>query len=288
MMQARGRSLPAALLLSGLCVANPATLAGLRIGHPEEPLAAALVVLAVLVARERPMVAGVLTGLAIGTKQWALAALPVVLMLAARRRPALILAAGAVAACLLVPGPLVDRGAAADARRQVLDTHTVNVVSAWWPLARDRRAGGTVTAHVLPGGLTRTDVAAAVVLVALLLSLELARRGGFEGDGATERALALLGLVLLLRCALDPGNLEYYGVGALLALCAWEGLARAGPPLITPLAMVANWALFGPITGLDDTRITIAFLGLNLCFGLYLALASFAPGRLQRPAAAQL
>ena len=65
----------------GLCVANPLTLRALEIGHPEELLGAVLCVAAVLLAaRDRPLWAGLLLGLAIANKQWALLAVGPVLL----------------------------------------------------------------------------------------------------------------------------------------------------------------------------------------------------------------
>lgn len=69
----------------GVCVANPMTLQALELGHPEELLGACLCVAAVLLAaRGRPIWAGVLLGLAIANKEWALlVAGPVLLALPA-------------------------------------------------------------------------------------------------------------------------------------------------------------------------------------------------------------
>lgn len=70
-------------LAVGVCVANPITLQALEEGHPEELLGACLCIGAVLVAmRGRVVWAGVLLGLAIANKEWALlAAGPVLLAL---------------------------------------------------------------------------------------------------------------------------------------------------------------------------------------------------------------
>ena len=62
-------------IVVGLCAANPITLRALDVGHPEELLGAALSAGAVLVAlRGRPTWAGVLLGLAVANKAWALLA----------------------------------------------------------------------------------------------------------------------------------------------------------------------------------------------------------------------
>lgn len=59
-------------------VASPVALRALEIGHPEELLGGALCVAAVLAAPTRPLAAGVLVGLAVANKPWALVAVPVV------------------------------------------------------------------------------------------------------------------------------------------------------------------------------------------------------------------
>ena len=110
-----GGSLTAATLAVALCAANPITYRILALGHPEELLGAALGTGAVLVAiRGRPLWAGLLLGLAIANKQWALLAVgPVLLALPAGRWRALILA-GAIAvameAPLLLSSPTVTAG----------------------------------------------------------------------------------------------------------------------------------------------------------------------------------
>jgi len=70
-------------LAVGVCVVNPMTLQALEMGHPEELLGACMCVAAVLLAlRGRALLAGILLGLAIANKEWALlAAGPVLLAL---------------------------------------------------------------------------------------------------------------------------------------------------------------------------------------------------------------
>ena len=50
--------------------------------------------------------------------------------------------------------------------------------------------------------------------------------------------LALLALLFLLRCLLDPVDNAYYHVPFLLSLMAWEGLVRRGLPLVSILSSV--------------------------------------------------
>ena len=72
----------------GLCAANPITLRALDIGHPEELLGAVLCAGAVLAAlRGRATLAGVLLGLAMANKAWAVLAIGPVLLALPERRP---------------------------------------------------------------------------------------------------------------------------------------------------------------------------------------------------------
>jgi glycosyl transferase family 87 len=278
-MREGGRPPLEAFLVAAICVANPMTWHALRSGHPEEALAGALVVGGVLTAGERPLLSGALIGLAIGTKQWALVAVPVAVVAAPQRRAMLGFVAIAVAACLLLPGPLANHDAADTARKVVADAHTLNQVNAWWPLAQTRPLEGTdASIHTLPGRLTRGDVAPLVPVVAFLLALAFWRRRDARVDRCTEQALAVLALVLVARCALDPGNQWYYQTGLLLALFAWEGLARFRLPLISLLAAASYWALFGRVVGIGDSALTNAtYLGLTAILAAYLAAAAFAP-----------
>src|SRR5215218_8477551 len=101
---ARGAGRGTVATVVGLCAANPTTLRALDLGHPEELLGAALCAAAVLAGlRGRSTLAGLLLGLAVANKAWALLAVgPVLLALAGDRRRALALAGG-VAAAFTVP-----------------------------------------------------------------------------------------------------------------------------------------------------------------------------------------
>jgi hypothetical protein len=52
---------------------------------------------------------------------------------------------------------------------------------------------------------------------------------------------ALLALLFLLRCLLDPVDNAYYHVPFVVSLVAWEGLARRRVPVFGLLAAVAVW-----------------------------------------------
>ena len=86
---ARGAGRGTVAIVVGLCAVNPITLRALDIGHPEELLGAVLCAGAVLAAvRGRSTLAGVLLGLAVANKAWALLAVGPVLLALAGRSPA--------------------------------------------------------------------------------------------------------------------------------------------------------------------------------------------------------
>ena len=64
--------------------------------------------------------------------------------------------------------------------------------------------------------------------------------GGRSRRRTPDDVLALLALLFLLRCLLDPVNNAYYHVPFLLSLVAWEGLTRRGPPVVSLLSSAAD------------------------------------------------
>lgn len=249
-MRGLGRSrLDRGVVLVALA-ASPVALRALEIGHPEELLGGALCVAAVLAAGTRPVLAGVLVGLAVANKPWALVAVPVVVAAVPAVwavRTALV--SGAVA--VLVVSPLMLFGGSFVANTTAVSS-TVDIFQpwqVWWFLGEGGRlheqfgVGVRVLRHppewLMP--LTRPIILAVPVLLAGLWWW-LRRAGDRPAVGG---ALLLLALVLHLRCLLDPWNIGYYGLPALLALATWEGLCRRDRPPVLTLAFVAlNWLTF--------------------------------------------
>jgi hypothetical protein len=223
------------------------TIAAVQRGHPEELLTAALVLAATLAAiRGRAGWAGILLGLALATKQWALlAVLPVLLACAQGQRLRAALVAGLLAIALVAPL------AAANPHRFVHNNRMAqggwahaSRLSVWWPLGTPQRleaAGaqsGDFTLRTLPvakAALARPLVVAAAVALTFGFWL---RRGRIMG----EDTFGLLALLLLLRCLLDPTNNDYYHAPFLLSLVAWEGMRIQGVPAVGLLAALGIWA----------------------------------------------
>ncbi|HEX4672249.1 MAG TPA: glycosyltransferase 87 family protein [Solirubrobacteraceae bacterium] len=224
-------------LAAALLVANPISLEALHLGHPEELLGAALCVAAVLLARDRQVWAAVALGAALATKQWALIAIAPVL-LAAPRETRLRLAAGAagVAAAVIVPIALADPQAfIAAMHHPAFGVSAMRTGNVWGVTAITDHvslgAGESAVTYVTPRWLQH----AAHPLVAVLTL-------GLGAAAMRRRAidpLALLALLMLLRCALDPWDHAYYHAPFLAALVAWEVLEARRMPLLSALS--AGW-----------------------------------------------
>jgi hypothetical protein len=237
------------LVVPVLAVVSPASLAAVRAGHPEEALGGALCVAAVLLAgAQRVTLAGLALGLAVATKQWALiAAAPAVLAVPARSRIRL-LAVGAVAAAVFFV-PFVARDPHAFLAATRVEARVVAVAtpeSVWFAASHERQlhveGSPTLTYHPTPGWVPPFSHAL-IVALAGVAALLLWRRGL---DPA--RALALLALLFLARCALDPVDQDYFHLPFLLALLAWEVESRRlvrDLPVITIAAAACLWLSFG-------------------------------------------
>jgi hypothetical protein len=237
-------------LVAGLAVVNPLTFRALHWGHPEELLAGALCVGAVLAAlRGRSAPAGVLLGLALATKQWAVLAVLPALLAAPGGRVALLAIAGSLFAALTVPLALAHSesfgavaSAAAGRSAEGASTTPWNV---WWPIA-DLTDVGSGDRWMAPAWVS-TLSHPLIVLAALPLSALLWRRR----DRRADDALLLLTLLLLLRCLLDNWNNDYYHVPFLLSLLAWESVRRPGAPALTLTVAMLLGLSFWP----DQTRV---------------------------------
>ncbi len=232
-------------IAGGLAVINPLTFQALHWGHPEELLASALCVGAVLAAlKERSLLAGVLLGLALTTKQWAVLAILPTLLAAPSRRLALAAIAGTIAAALTLPALLINasqfQGVAEAAAGQNSSAASTTPWNIWWPLAELRTLPGMGTRWMAPEWVPAIShpliVGLGVALPALLWR---------RTDRRPDDALLVLALLFLLRCMLDNWDNPYYHVPFLLSLLAWETVRRPGPPrlalAVTLLLSISFW-----------------------------------------------
>jgi hypothetical protein len=248
LLSAMGRSSQSNLVrfvVGFLLLANPVTVAAIQHGHPEELLAAALVLGSALAAiRGRSGWAAVLLGLALGTKQWTLlAVIPVLLACGPGHRLRTALIAGLLAAALTVPMAAADSGQFVTNNKMAQGGWGhASRLSVWWPLGSPQKAGSDGSSALTVRKLSKRWTAFArplVVVVALVLSLGfwLRRRRLVPAD-----TLGLLALLLLLRCLLDPMNNDYYHAPFLIFLVAWEGMRVRGLPVLTLVAVAVLWA----------------------------------------------
>jgi hypothetical protein len=236
----------AATVIAAVSLVNPLTWEALRLGHPEELLGTALVVAAVLAAlRGNSLGAGIALGLALATKQWAAIAVLPVLVTVPRGRLRLALVAGAVTLALTLPVFVADSGGFVGATKQAGWAGTrVYPFNAVYPLApsEDRIidvAGKSkvVTVRTLPSWVAQL-LHPLIVLVSIPLTAGFwLRRRRLE----PHDVFALLALLFLLRCLLDPVDNAYYHVPFLVSVVAWEGIARRRLPAFGLLASAAVW-----------------------------------------------
>jgi hypothetical protein len=255
-MRSRGRSRLARGVVLALCVANPVALYALELGHPEELLGGSMCVAAVLllagesVGRGRAVAAGVLLGLAIANKQWALiAAGPVLLACPGRLRARCLAAAVASAAVVLAPLVLVTSGGLVSGTRALASPASTifQPWQAWWFLGHHGALVHGAFGTPKPGYRTGPAWTGAIshpliitVSLAVTLWLWRSRRRLSERD-----ALLALALLLLLRCLLDTWDAVYYPLPFLLALLAWEVRGPAGrPPVLALSGTVLVWLSF--------------------------------------------
>jgi hypothetical protein len=215
----------------------------LEYGHPEDLLATALAVGAVLAALGgRVTVASLLLVGAVVSKQWAVLAIAPA-ALAAPRGGARIAAAGiaGTVALLFLQTQVLPGAAHGSITSTGLLFHPHQI---WWPFGVPATAEFIADGHgermgpewLMP--LTRPMIVGSGVLVALAWWWR-HRRGGDRED-----LLAVLALALLLRCLLDPWNLIYYHLPLVVALAAWEARKREGVPMLTVGTSAACWLSF--------------------------------------------
>jgi hypothetical protein len=136
--------------------------------------------------------------------------------------------------------------------------------------------GWTVEVHKLPqwfANLTHP----LIVGLGVVLPLALLVRTRRAAVGA-ETALALLSLLFLLRCALDPMTVGYYHVPLLASLLALEALHRRGLPVLTVIGSAVMWLLVARIPwGLEPNKVAAIYTAWALPLAAYLGMKVYAP-----------
>lgn len=269
-MRRRGISVVSQVGTVGLCVLAAAILDAIFFGHPEETLGATLCIAAVLLSGAgSPTLAGLALGCALINKPWGILAIPPVVLASQWGLVRLGVATSAVLAAWLGLAfgfdPVRFLHAMSSAAGLDVVAHPVDV---WWPLAHSVRQAG-ITPYYAPPAFLVDHAREIAVLLAIPLSVPLAlsrlravgpfgvvghdlvrtRPIGAGDRESTDAALALLALLFLLRCMLDPSDHVYYSIPFVLALLAWESRARQGPVLAL-LAAGLLWLVFHTISGI--------------------------------------
>lgn len=282
-MRSLGHAPISRAVVLGLCVANPLTVTALQYGHPEELLGAVLCVAAVLVAtRDRPVWAGMLLGLAVANKQWALVAVGPVLLALPGRRGRAVLAAGGTAALFTAPFALAGSALQGGASHT---GHIFNPWQAWWFLGTHSRPVTDVAGHIKAGyrsppgwiGQIAHPLIVGVTLPSTLLCLWLRRRGARRPAG---EALLLLLLLLLLRFMLDPWDISYYALPFLIALVAWEASSVSRPPVLALSGSLAAWFVleWANRHAVSPDMQSLLFMAFAVPALVAIAIALYAPG----------
>jgi hypothetical protein len=238
-----GQSAVTAWIALLLVAGNPITLRALEIGHAEELLGGVLCVAAALAAgARRPLLAGVLLGLALANKPWAVIAVIPLLAILPDRRPRMLAVAGVT--CLIVMLPLLLAGSAVETTKAVAQGGGAifQPWQIWWFLGEH---GETVTGiygsypdhRNLPTWLAghERQLVLAIVLVASLMLLQRVRRLGWPNG------LLLLAFAFQLRCLVDTWNFSYYALPLVIALVAWELHAFRRPPVLSLAVTLCAW-----------------------------------------------
>jgi hypothetical protein len=229
----RGASRLAQVVIVAVAVLNPLVDSALYWGHPEEIITAAFGAAALVAALEqRSLAAGVLVGLAIASKQWALVLLiPVLLILGRDRIRTAVIAIGLMAISS-VPMMLGNFAAFRHVFHYISSPQPIVTVFTWlYPFS----GSGPVRISDINGArppfighqiLSIETVLSHPVILFIGLGLPVLMWWRAGGRPAPRELLVASALVLLLRCVIDPGSAAYYHLPLLLTLVvldAWDG-----------------------------------------------------------------
>ena len=249
---------PMAALFAGLGLINPFSIKAIAFGHPEELLTAALLVGAMIAAPVRSYwISGGLLGLAIASKQWALIGILPVALAAPYFRIRLLTCAAAIV--IVLNAPLViahpDRFfTVQDAAASAGSTNSFATV--WWPFLHAGPREVTRNGKRIALNETRRTPALVSRLshpLIVLVPLALILIAWLRRNLTLSNLLALLIAALLIRCVLDPNDIIYYHLPALVALLAWESTRHPWSdrpvPILSVLMATAGWLTFMVLPG---------------------------------------
>lgn len=287
-MRAAGQPLLIRATAIGLCTAGPVAEHALEIGHAEEIMGGLLCTAAILAGlKHRWVWAGILLGLAVATKAWALVAVTPVLLAVGPRWWRTALVSAAVTAAVLAPLALGSNGNFRATTGAMSQTGGIfQPAQLFWfagdnttvvrGMDRQVKAGYRTPPQWVTGF---THPLIVIVGLALPLLWLIRRRRRDPGD-----LVLLLALTLHLRCVLDTWNVGYYAVPMLFALLIWETAIRRRAPVLTLSATMLLWLTFRwlPLHGVSPDTATLFYLAWSLPLAGAMALRALAPERLGR------
>ena len=270
-----------------LAVASPTAYWALRIGHPEELLCTGLLLGAVVAAaREKPVLAGLLLGLAVGKAWPAVAALPVLgLLLPDPRRLAKGMATAAIVAAIIFVPPLLIASHSVQGMTNLGQSGIFNVGQVFWwfgtPLTDAVVATQSVPqprghGPVWSGELSHPLILGVGTAIGLIWSWSLYQRLTRSGrvavlraDGRTRSreetaqlaaaAMLVMAGILYARCFLDTWNIPYYLLPALVLGALGEMLSGRKPILtLVATGLMWKWHAPGDLTVRSDPDIYTA------------------------------
>jgi hypothetical protein len=236
---AGNRAWPLFLLLGA---GGALTLETMRAGHPEDLLATAAAIAAVLAVRSgRITWASVLiVGAVVSKQSMVVAVLPAAM--AAPRGGLRVAAAGLIGTAALV---MLQTRVGGPVHGTITNTGLLfHPHQIWWPFGVPATPEFIEAGHGTRMGpewlapLTRPMIVGMSFVVSAVWWL----RSGSERN--RDDVLGLLALVLLLRCMIDPWNLVYYHLPLVIALAAWEARRGRDLPVLSLIATAACWLTF--------------------------------------------
>jgi Glycosyltransferase family 87 len=253
--------------VASLCVVSPSVLDALRLGHPEEILGATLACAGLVFGlRGHPWLALGLAGLTVANKQWGvLVVVPIALTMGrAQIRRGLALLAGVVAV-LVIPLLAVDAASMWTSLKAMADIRGTFVLppNVWFPLT-EHTAGFDPGHNHLPAWL---GIVARPLLVAICIAVPLLLARHARQD-PLRRIPAVLALVLLLRCMLDPLDNSSYHVPFFMAVITMSALGGSLAPTLVATAAIWLTRRFGEIS---PAALSAWYIAWTVPFAVYLA-----------------
>ncbi len=251
-----------------ICLLNPLVHDALQEGHPEDLLTGSLAIGALLAAADgRAVRTAVLAGCAIASKQWALVLLVPAVLILPRAHVRTVVLALSVAGGLTLPMVLGDPGAFRHALIFITTPQSHMTVFNWlFPFSPDAFVRVTDV-----NGATRVFTGARVLGIENLLSHPLIIGLGVavplgvwwrQGRRTAAREMfAVAGLVLLLRCVLDPESAPYYHLSILFVLLGLDALAGRRFPTAGLVGSIVAYLVFVRFSAyLDNPAFNLVYI----------------------------